>query len=136
MANYAEYAQRIVNAINMYGETVDLKYRISTYDPILGETYKFKKFKNYKMFIRPTDKKDWETLPEGLKIKDIRKVYFTKQLPKKELIIERRSDGKDRSFPGGMTGLAAISLSRKSSTRGDVRRSRSSVTRTFPSGRT
>ena len=40
MANYAEYAQRIVNAINMYGETVDLKYRISTYDPILGETYK------------------------------------------------------------------------------------------------
>lgn len=95
MANYAEYAQRIVNAINMYGETVDLKYRISTYDPILGETYKFKKFKNYKMFIRPTDKKDWETLPEGLKIKDIRKVYFTKQLPKKELIIERRSDGKE-----------------------------------------
>jgi hypothetical protein len=47
------------------------------------------------MFIRPTDKKDWETLPEGLKIKDIRKVYFTKQLPKKELIIERRSDGKE-----------------------------------------
>lgn len=95
MANYAEYAQRIVNAINTYGETVDLKYRVSTYDPVKGEMYTFKRFKNYKMFIRPTDKKDWETLPSGLKIKDIRKVYFTKPLPKKELIIERRSDGKE-----------------------------------------
>ena len=47
------------------------------------------------MFIRPTDKKDWEQLPEGLKLKDIRKVYFTKPLPKKELIIERKQDGKD-----------------------------------------
>lgn len=95
MPNYKEYAQRIVNAIKLYGEPVNLRYRVSTYDVVKGETYKYRRYKNYKMFIRPTDKKDWEQLPEGLKLKDIRKVYFTKPLPKKELIIERKQDGKD-----------------------------------------
>lgn len=95
MPNYKEYAQRIVNAIELYGEPVNLRYRVSTYDIVKGETYKYRRYRNYKMFIRPTDKKDWEQLPEGLKLKDIRKVYFTKPLPKKELIIERKQDGKD-----------------------------------------
>ena len=95
MSNYKEYAQRIVNAIELYGEPVNLRYRVSTYDIVKGETYKYRRYRNYKMFIRPTDKKDWEQLPEGLKLKDIRKVYFTKPLPKKELIIERKQDGKD-----------------------------------------
>lgn len=95
MPNYKEYAQRIVNAIELYGEPVNLRYRVSTYDVVKGETYKYRRYRNYKMFIRPTDKKDWEQLPEGLKLKDIRKVYFTKPLPKKELIIERKQDGKD-----------------------------------------
>lgn len=95
MPNYKEYAQRIVNAIELYGEPVNLRYRVSTYDIVKGETYKYRHYRNYKMFIRPTDKKDWEQLPEGLKLKDIRKVYFTKPLPKKELIIERKQDGKD-----------------------------------------
>ena len=95
MPDYKEYAQRIVNAIELYGEPVNLRYRVSTYDIVKGETYKYRRYRNYKMFIRPTDKKDWEQLPEGLKLKDIRKVYFTKPLPKKELIIERKQDGKD-----------------------------------------
>ena len=95
MPNYKEYAQRIVNAIELYGEPVNLRYRVSTYDIVKGETYKYRRYRNYKMFIRPTDKKDWEQLPEGLKLKDVRKVYFTKPLPKKELIIERKQDGKD-----------------------------------------
>ena len=95
MPNYKEYAQRIVNAIELYGEPVNLRYRVSTYDIVKGETYKYRRYRNYKMFIRPTDRKDWEQLPEGLKLKDIRKVYFTKPLPKKELIIERKQDGKD-----------------------------------------
>ena len=95
MPNYKEYAQRIINAIELYGEPVNLRYRVSTYDIVKGETYKYRRYRNYKMFIRPTDKKDWEQLPEGLKLKDIRKVYFTKPLPKKELIIERKQDGKD-----------------------------------------
>lgn len=95
MPNYKEYAQRIVNVIELYGEPVNLRYRVSTYDVVKGETYKYRRYRNYKMFIRPTDKKDWEQLPEGLKLKDVRKVYFTKPLPKKELIIERKQDGKD-----------------------------------------
>ena len=94
MPNYKEYAQRIINAIELYGEPVNLRYRVSTYDVVKGETYKYRRYRNYKMFIRPTDKKDWEQLPEGLKLKDVRKVYFTKPLPKKELIIERKQDGK------------------------------------------
>lgn len=95
MANYNEYAQRVVDAIDAYGERVNLRYRVSTYDPIKGETYKYRRFRNWKMFIRPTDKKDWEQLPDGLKLRDIRKVYFTKELPKKELIIERLQDKKE-----------------------------------------
>lgn len=95
MPDYYEYQQRIVNAIEKYGEKINLRYRISTYDPIKGETYKYRRYKNYKVFIRPTDQKDWEKLPQGLKIKDIRKVYFTKPFPKKELIIERLIDGKE-----------------------------------------
>lgn len=95
MPNYKEYAQRIVNAIESYGEPVNLRYRVSTYDVVKGEIYKYRRYRNYKMLIRPTDKKDWEQLSEGLKLKDIRKVYFTKPLPKKELIIERKQDGKD-----------------------------------------
>ena len=95
MPNYKEYAQRVINAIELYGEPVNLRYRVSTYDVVKGETYKYRRYRNYKMFIRPTDKKDWEQLPEGLKLKDVRKVYFTKPLPKKELIIERKQDGKD-----------------------------------------
>lgn len=95
MANYNEYAQRVVDAIDTYGERVNLRYRVSTYDPIKGETYKYRRFRNWKMFIRPTDKKDWEQLPDGLKLRDIRKVYFTKELPKKELIIERLQDKKE-----------------------------------------
>ena len=95
MPDYNEYAQRVVNAINQYGETVHLKYRVSTYDPIKGETYKYRRYRNYKVFIRPTDQKDWEQLPEGLKIKDVRKVYFTKPFPKKEVILERIKDNKE-----------------------------------------
>lgn len=95
MPDYNEYAQRIVDAINTYGETVHLRYRVSTYDPIKGETYKYRRYRNYKMFIRPTDQKDWEQLPEGLKLRDVRKVYFTKKLPKKSLVLERVSDGKE-----------------------------------------
>ena len=95
MPDYNEYAQRVVNAIEKYGEKINLKYRVSKYDPIEGETYKYRRYKNWKVFIRPTDKKDWEQLPDGLKLKDIRKVYFTKPFPKKELIIERLKDGKE-----------------------------------------
>lgn len=95
MPDYNEYAQRIVNAIEKYGEKINLKYRVSKYDPIEGETYKYRRYRNWKVFIRPTDKKDWEQLPDGLKLKDIRKVYFTKPFPKKELIIERLKDGKE-----------------------------------------
>ena len=95
MPDYNEYAQRVVNAINQYGETVHLKYRVSTYDPIKGETYKYRRYRNYKVFIRPTDQKDWEQLPEGLKIKDVRKVYFTKPFRKKEVILERVKDNKE-----------------------------------------
>lgn len=95
MPNYNEYSQRVVNAINMYGEKINLRYRVSSYDPINGETYKYRRYRNYMVFIRPTDQKDWEQLPDGLKIKDVRKMYFTKPLPKKELIIERIKDGKD-----------------------------------------
>lgn len=95
MPNYNEYSQRVVNAINMYGEKINLRYRMSSYDPINGETYKYRRYRNYMVFIRPTDQKDWEQLPDGLKIKDVRKMYFTKPLPKKELIIERIKDGKD-----------------------------------------
>lgn len=95
MSNYQVKAQKIVNAINKYGETIHLKYRISKYDPEKGEVYKYRRYRNYKVFIRPTDQKDWEKLPEGLKIKDIRKMYFVKPLPKKELIIERVLDKKE-----------------------------------------
>ena len=95
MPDYNEYAQRVVNAIEKYGEKINLKYRVSKYDPIKGETYRYRRYKNWKVFIRPTDKKDSEQLPEGLKLKDIRKVYFTKPFPKKELIIERLKDGKE-----------------------------------------
>lgn len=95
MADYFEYSQRVVNAINQYGETIHLKYRVSSYDPVKGESYKYRRYRNYKVFIRPTDQKDWEQLPDGLKIKDVRKMYFTKPLPKKELIIERVKDGKE-----------------------------------------
>ena len=95
MPDYNEYAQRVVNAIEKYGEKINLKYRVSKYDPIDGETYKYRRYRNWKVFIRPTDKKDWEQLPDGLKLKDIRKVYFTKPFPKKELIIERLKDGKE-----------------------------------------
>lgn len=95
MPDYNEYAQRVVNAIEKYGEKINLKYRVSKYDPINGETYKYRRYRNWKVFIRPTDKKDWEQLPDGLKLKDIRKVYFTKPFPKKELIIERLKDGKE-----------------------------------------
>lgn len=95
MPDYNEYQKRIIDAIDKYGETVNLRYRVSTYDPIKGEVYKYRRYRNYKMFIRPTDQKDWEQLPEGLKIKDVRKVYFMKPLPKKELVIERIQDGKD-----------------------------------------
>lgn len=95
MPDYNEYAQRVVNAINQYGETVHLKYRVSTYDPIKGETYKYRRYRNYRVFIRPTDQKDWEQLPEGLKIKDVRKVYFTKPFPKKEVILERVKNNKE-----------------------------------------
>lgn len=95
MPDYNEYSQRVVNAINMYGEKINLRYRVSSYDPINGETYKYRRYRNYMVFIRPTDQKDWEQLPDGLKIKDVRKMYFTKPLPKKELIIERIKDGKD-----------------------------------------
>lgn len=95
MPDYNEYAQRVVNAIEKYGEKINLKYRVSKYDPIEGETYKYRRYRNWKVFIRPTDKKDWEQLPDGLKLKDIRKIYFTKPFPKKELIIERLKDGKE-----------------------------------------
>ena len=95
MPDYNEYVQRVVNAIEKYGEKINLKYRVSKYDPIEGETYKYRRYRNWKVFIRPTDKKDWEQLPDGLKLKDIRKVYFTKPFPKKELIIERLKDGKE-----------------------------------------
>lgn len=95
MPDYNEYAQRVVNAINTYGETIHLKYRISKYDPVDGETYTYRRYRNYKAFIRPTDQKDWEQLPDGLSIRDVRKVYFTKPFPKKELIIERVIDGKE-----------------------------------------
>ena len=95
MPDYNEYAQRVENAIEKYGEKINLKYRVSKYDPIEGETYKYRRYRNWKVFIRPTDKKDWEQLPDGLKLKDIRKVYFTKPFPKKELIIERLKDGKE-----------------------------------------
>lgn len=95
MPDYNEYAQRVVNAIEEYGESINLKYRVSKYDPVDGEIYKYRRYRNYKVFIRPTDQKDWEQLPSGLKIKDIRKMYFTKKLPKKELIIERLLDGKE-----------------------------------------
>ena len=100
MPDYNEYAQRVVNAINQYGETVHLKYRVSTYDPIKGETYKYRRYRNYRVFIRPTDQKDWEQLPEGLKIKDVRKVYFTKPFPKKEVILERDKDNKEYAGNG------------------------------------
>lgn len=95
MPDYNEYAQRVVNAIEKYGEKINLKYRVSKYDPIKGETYKYRRYRNWMVFIRPTDKKDWEQLPDGLKMRDIRKVYFTKPFPKKELIIERLKDGKE-----------------------------------------
>lgn len=95
MPNYDEYAQRIVKAIEMYGETVHLKYRVSKYDITEGETYTYRRYRNWKVFIRPMEKRDWEQLPDGLKIKDMRKMYFTKALPKKELIIERPIDKKE-----------------------------------------
>lgn len=95
MPNYDEYAQRIVKAIEMYGETVHLKYRVSKYDITEGETYTYRRYRNWKVFIRPMEKRDWEQLPDGLKIKDMRKMYFTKALPKKELIIERLIDKKE-----------------------------------------
>ena len=38
MPDYNEYAQRVVNAIEKYGEKINLKYRVSKYDPIEGET--------------------------------------------------------------------------------------------------
>ena len=98
MPDYNEYAQRVVNAIEKYGEKIEkinLKYRVSSYDPIKGETYKYRRYRNWMVFIRPTDKKDWEQLPDGLKLRDVRKVYFTKPFPKKELIIERLKDGKE-----------------------------------------
>lgn len=95
MPDYNEYAQRVINAIEKYGEKINLKYRVSSYDPIKGETYKYRRYRNWMVFIRPTDKKDWEQLPDGLKLRDVRKVYFTKPFPKKELIIERLKDGKE-----------------------------------------
>lgn len=57
MANYDEYAQRIVDAIDKYGESINLRYRVSAYDPVKGETYKYRRYRNYKVFIRPTEKK-------------------------------------------------------------------------------
>lgn len=95
MADYNEYAQRIVDTINRYGETINLKYRVSVYDPKRGEINKYRRYRNWKVFIRPTDQKDWKQLPDGLNIKDIRKMYFTKPLPKKELIIERLQDKQE-----------------------------------------
>lgn len=95
MPNSRAYQQKIINAIDNYGECIDLKYRVSTYDPVKGETYKYRRYKNYKVFIRPTDQKDWEYLPEGLKVRDVRKMYFYKKLPKKEMVIERKIDGKE-----------------------------------------
>lgn len=96
MPDYNEYAQRIVDAINKYGETVNLTTRKTTsYDVINGEQISTKTYRGYKVFIRPMEKRDWEQLPEGLKIKDMRKMYFTKPLPEKGLIVERILDGKD-----------------------------------------
>lgn len=95
MADYKEYSQRIVDAIKTYGETINLKYRVSKYDPIRGEVNKYRRYRNWKVFIRPTDQTDWQQLPDGLNIKDVRKMYFTKPLPKKELIIERLKDGNE-----------------------------------------
>lgn len=95
MANYQEYAQRIVNAIQEYGETVNLKYRVSKYDSVRGEVNTYRRYRNWRVFIRPTDQSDWQDLPDGLNIKDVRKMYFTKQMPKKELVIERLQDGHE-----------------------------------------
>lgn len=95
MADYKEYSQRIVNAINEYGEIINLKYRVSSYDPVKGEINKYRRYRNWKVFIRPTDQKDWQQLPDGLSIKDVRKMYYTKPLPKKELIVERLKDGQE-----------------------------------------
>lgn len=95
MADYKEYSQRVVDAIKKYGETINLKYRVSSYDPIKGEINKYRRYRNWKVFIRPTDQKDWQQLPDGLNIKDVRKMYFTKPLPKKELIIERLQDSNE-----------------------------------------
>lgn len=95
MPDYNEYAQRVINAINTYGETINLKYRVSTWSAKNGEKFTYRTYKNFKVFIRPTDKRDWEQLPEGLRIRDIRKMYLTEELPKKDLIIERLSDGKE-----------------------------------------
>lgn len=95
MANYKEYAKRIVDAIKRYGETVYVKTRTSDYDIIEGETYTYKRYKNFKCFFRNTDKSDWEQLPEGLRQKEIRKIYYTEKFPDEELIIERLNDGKE-----------------------------------------
>lgn len=95
MANYQEYAQRIVNTIQKYGETVNLKYRVSKYDAVRGEVNTYRRYRNWRVFIRPTDQSDWQDLPDGLNIKDVRKMYFTKKMPKKELVIERLQDGHE-----------------------------------------
>ena len=58
MANYKEYAKRIVDAIKRYGETVYVKTRTSDYDIIEGETYTYKRYKNFKCFFRNTDKNE------------------------------------------------------------------------------
>ena len=50
MANYKEYAKRIVNAIKRYGEKVYVKTRTSDYDIVEGETYTYKRYKNFKCF--------------------------------------------------------------------------------------
>lgn len=94
MPDYNEYQQRIIDAIERYGESFTISYRTTTWDNVRGEISQKHTESGYKAFIRPTDKTDWEHLPEGLKIKDIRKMYYMKKFPTKELIINRKLDGK------------------------------------------
>lgn len=96
MYNGKHYANRIKTTIDAIGEAVTITYKKRKgYDPISGETYQDFTIDNFKMLIRKTDKTDYEKLPEGLRDKDIRKVFFYQDLPLQDITIIRPYNNKE-----------------------------------------
>ena len=96
MYNGEHYANRIKTTIDTIGEAVTITYKKRKgYDTISGENYKDFNIDNFKMLIRKTDKTDYEKLPEGLRDKDIRKVFFYQDLPLQDITIIRPYNNKE-----------------------------------------